>query len=103
VFGVHPEGQVASESRGENINNWYVYILECSDGTYYTGITNNLEKRLHAHQKETAARYTAQRLPVKLCYSKGGYSQGEARKEEIILKDWRREKKKKLINGIIFR
>ena len=88
---------------GVFMKDWSVYILECSDKTYYIGITNNLEKRLKDHQGGKAARYTARRLPVKLCYSMGGYSQSEARKEEIVLKDWRKEKKKKLINGTISR
>jgi len=80
-----------------------VYILKCYDGTYYVGITNDLEKRLKAHQKGKAARYTARRLPVRLCYSMEGYSQSEARKEEIKIKDWRRDKKEKLIKGLLIR
>ena len=85
------------------IKNWFVYILQCIDGTYYTGITNNLEKRIKIHNKKQGARYTSQRLPVKLCYSMGGYTQSEARKEEIVLKDWSRAKKEKLIKGIVER
>jgi len=78
------------------IKNWFVYILQCADGTYYTGITNNLEKRIKIHNKKQGAKYTSQRLPVKLCYSMGKYTQSEARKEEIILKDWNRNKKRKI-------
>jgi len=85
------------------MRNWIVYILECVDTTYYIGITNNLEKRLKDHQGGKAARYTARRLPVRLCYSMEGYSQSEARKEEIKIKDWRREKKQKLIKGLLIR
>jgi putative endonuclease len=83
------------------IKNWIVYILQCSDDTYYTGITNNLKKRIKNHNLGKAARYTSQRLPIKLRYSKDGYSQGEARKAEMIMKNWKREKKEKLINGKI--
>ena len=82
---------------------WFVYIAQCADGTYYTGITNDLKKRMKAHNNKHGAKYTSQRLPVKLCYSMGGYSQSEARKEEIILKDWNRDKKRKLIEGIFKR
>jgi len=92
-----------SESRGDIIKDWIIYILECSDKTYYTGITNNLSKRIKLHQKGMAARYTAQRLPVRLSFYKSGYTQSEARKEEMVLKDWSREKKIKLIKGIISR
>ena len=80
---------------------WFVYILQCADGTYYTGITNNLKKRINAHNNKQGAKYTSQRLPVKLCYSAGGYSQSEAIKKEIDLKNWKRNKKEKLIKGFI--
>ncbi len=46
--------------------SWLVYLLLCSDGSIYTGITNNLEKRLKAHNKGTASKYTKTRLPVEL-------------------------------------
>ena len=46
----------------------YVYIVECSDGTFYTGWTNNLEKRIDMHSKGTGAKYTRGRGPVKLVY-----------------------------------
>jgi len=83
--------------------DWCVYILQCSDNTYYTGITNDFEKRLQLHQSGRAARYTAQRKPVKMVYYQDGYNQSEARKEEIVLKDWRRDKKERLIKGEISR
>lgn len=85
------------------MNNWFVYILECRDKTYYTGITNHLEERLKKHQNGKASIYTRDRGPVKLVYSKGGYNQSDARREEIILKDWRREKKEKLVRDEIER
>jgi len=80
------------------MNEWSVYILQCSDDTYYTGITNDIEHRLKAHNSKTGARYTSQRLPVHYVYIKNGYTQSEARKEEIVIKNWNREKKIKLIN-----
>ncbi|MCK7518910.1 MAG: GIY-YIG nuclease family protein [Ignavibacteriales bacterium] len=51
------------------MKNYYVYILECSDKSYYTGVTNNLEKRLAEHQSGIHTGYTLTRLPVKLVYS----------------------------------
>ena len=47
----------------------YVYILECSDGSFYTGYTNNLQKRIRMHNAGKGAKYTCSRLPVKLVYS----------------------------------
>ena len=46
----------------------YTYILECSDGSFYTGWTNNLEKRINCHNKGKGAKYTRGRLPLKLVY-----------------------------------
>ena len=100
---IYFERVVNGESRGLDMNNWSVYILECSDGTYYTGITNDIEKRIKAHNSKSGARYTSRRIPVKCVYHREGYTQSEARKEEIILKDWSRKKKEKLIKGIISR
>ena len=48
----------------------YTYIVECGDGSLYTGWTNNLEKRIQAHNAGKGAKYTKSRLPVKLVYSK---------------------------------
>lgn len=48
---------------------WYLYIVECRDGSLYTGITNDLERRLSQHNEGTAARYTRSRRPVQLRYS----------------------------------
>ena len=78
-------------------NNWVVYILECADETFYTGITNNLEKRFKMHQAGKAARYTSGRLPVKIIYSKSGYTESQARKEEFRVKGMTRQNKEKLI------
>ena len=51
-------------------HNWYVYIVLCSDNTYYTGISNNVDKRIIAHNNKKGAKYTKSRLPVKLVYTK---------------------------------
>jgi putative endonuclease len=50
--------------------SWIVYLLCCSDGRIYTGVTNNLEKRLEAHNKGNASKFTRARLPVR-CFSVG--------------------------------
>jgi putative endonuclease len=75
----------------------YVYILKCSDGSLYTGWTNDLEKRLAAHNAGTASKCTRPRRPVKLVYSETVESKSEALKREIAIKKLTREQKVKLI------
>ncbi len=77
---------------------YYVYILKCSDGTLYTGFTNDLEKRVLAHNtSKTAAKYTRARRPVKLMYSEKFKSKGKALKREWEIKKIGREGKMELI------
>lgn len=72
---------------------WIVYILTCSDGTYYTGITNDLTRRLAQHQAGTASRYTRSRLPVSLAASAEVSSKSKALKTERRIKALPRQKK----------
>lgn len=58
--------------------SWCVYIVECSDGTLYTGATNNLDKRLKAHNDGKGAKYTRCRRPVKLLAARGLFTKSEA-------------------------
>ena len=84
------------------INNaWFVYILECSDKSLYTGITNNLARRLDEHNgsKVVSARYTRVRRPIKLVYSKKIGTRSEAMKREKEIKRLSREIKWQLILG----
>jgi putative endonuclease len=76
-----------------------VYILRCSDNSYYVGCTNNINRRLRDHGNGEAADYTAKRLPVELVYSEKHESLLSARKRERQLKGWTRIKKEKLICG----
>ena len=76
---------------------WYVYILECSDGSLYTGITNDLIKRLETHNKGKGAKYTKTRLPVKLRTSFEAEDRSKASKEEYRIKQLTREQKLKLL------
>nr|WP_248484800.1 GIY-YIG nuclease family protein [Tepidibacter aestuarii] len=75
----------------------YVYIIECSDGTLYTGYTNDLDKRINTHNKGRGAKYTRCRLPVKLRYYEEYGSKGEALKREYKIKQMTRQQKLKLI------
>lgn len=75
---------------------WYVYILECSDGTLYTGITTDVNKRLITHNKGKGAKYTKMRLPVKLRACFEAEDRSKASKEEYRIKQLTREQKLKL-------
>lgn len=67
-------------------NGWVCYLLQCADGTLYAGITNNLSKRLDAHNQGSAAKYTRSRLPVSLVYSEPQADRSSASRREIQLK-----------------
>ena len=77
----------------------YMYILECSDGTYYTGSTKDLMRRLEQHQSGEGANYTAKRLPVKLLYYEVYDRIDYAFNREKQVQGWSRKKKEALING----
>ena len=77
---------------------WYVYILECSDGTLYTGITTDLDKRLKTHNNGKGAKYTKARLPVVLKASFEAEDRSSASKEEYRIKQLTRKEKLKLID-----
>ena len=78
---------------------WYVYILECSDSTYYIGITNNMSKRLDKHNNGTAAKYTRGRGPVVLRRAFKVESRSKALRLEILLKKRSRKQKSLIIEG----
>ena len=75
----------------------YTYILECSDGSFYTGWTNNLEKRINCHNKGKGAKYTRGRLPVKLIYFEEFIEKRDAQKREYVIKHLTRNNKLNLI------
>lgn len=72
-------------------------MLECSDRSFYTGITNNLKKRIETHNTGKGAKYTRSRLPVKLIYREKHISKSSAMKREIEIKKYSRLKKERLI------
>lgn len=75
----------------------YTYILICSDGTYYTGWTNNVAKRLKAHNEGKGAKYTRARRPVALAYYEAFETKEEAMRREWEIKQMSRQEKEKLI------
>ena len=80
--------------------DWFVYILECSDKTLYTGITNNLENRLEQHNHgQDGAKYTRARRPVKCVYTEKQKNRSEATKREFAIKKITRAEKLKLIKS----
>lgn len=78
---------------------WCVYILECKDGTLYTGVTNNLERRIKQHNSGKGAKYTSIRKPVILKYFEEINDKSLAYKREYQIKQLTRKEKLKLINN----
>lgn len=77
---------------------WYVYIVECADGTYYTGITTDVERRLNEHNYSfKSAKYTRSRRPVKLVYVEESENRSTASRRESQIKKLSRNKKTLLI------
>lgn len=81
------------------MKSWVVYILSCADGTLYTGITNDMERRLAAHGEGRGARYTRGRLPVELRYLEAAPSRGAATRREAEIKRLPRKAKLELATG----
>ena len=78
---------------------WFVYLLRCADGSLYTGITNDVPRRLKQHNAGTASRYTRSRLPVVLLYQEAQASHGHALKRELAIKALSRKEKESLIQA----
>ncbi len=78
---------------------FWVYILKCSDGSYYVGHTDSLEERLQKHQTGELGGYTGKRRPIQLVYSESFPTREEAFAAERQLKGWSRQKKEALIRG----
>lgn len=76
---------------------YFVYILRCSDGTLYTGSTNQVERRLAAHQSGRGAKYTRSRLPVELVYQEDAADLSAALRREAAIKKLTRAQKLLLI------
>lgn len=83
------------------MKEYWIYILKCFDGSYYTGKTSNLENRFNEHQSGKYKGYTYLRRPVKLIYSQKFFNETEANEAERKIKSWSRKKKEALIEGNI--
>ncbi len=86
------------------MSQWYVYMLRCSDGTYYSGVTTDLERRIKEHNGEggagKGAKYTKARRPVRLAYSETALDRSAAQKQEHALRQLTRAEKQKLAKGV---
>ena len=81
-------------------DDWVVYMIELSDRSYYTGITNNLERRLKAHRKGKGSKYVKSRLPIlELLYLEPVANKSKALKRESVIKKMTRRKKDALIKS----
>jgi putative endonuclease len=94
---VRPE-LVEGRSSREKMTFW-VYILRCADGSYYTGHTDNLDQRISQHASGACGGYTAQRLPVSLVFFQECVTREEALGAEQQIKGWSRAKKEAMMRG----
>ena len=78
---------------------WFVYMVRCADGSFYTGITKDVKRRCQQHNAGTASRYTRSRLPVKLVYREVQRSRSLALKREAAIKAMTRQGKLALIGS----
>ena len=81
---------------------WWVYIVKCSDGSFYTGVSNNLKARIKKHNSGEGAKYTQSRRPVELVYKEKSLDRSRSLKREIEIKKLKRSEKLELINTLNF-
>jgi len=77
--------------------SWYVYIIQSSDDSYYTGITTDLERRFEQHANGRGAKYFNSRTPIKIVYVEKGHTKSSACKREARIKKLAKKEKEKLI------
>jgi len=80
--------------------DWIVYILKCSDGSLYTGITNNIENRVKVHQNGKGAKYTRGRGPFKIIHQEQYTTRSAATKRELAIKNLNHQEKLKLKSNL---
>jgi len=93
----------SEQSRTRNLEHrrrrWCVYILKCSNNTLYTGITDNIERRIKEHNSKKGGHYTSTFGPVELVWEENHPNRSSAMKRELQIKRWTRKKKEALIKG----
>lgn len=81
------------------MNKWRHYVLECSDGSYYSGSTTDLVRRVYQHNQGKGAKYTRSRLPVDIVYSEVYPNRSSAQKAEAAFKKLKRKQKEEFISS----
>jgi len=79
------------------MSDWLVYIIHCSDGSYYTGITTDMERRFEAHRNGKGAKYFLGRAPLEVVYRECCLDRSEASRREAVIKSLSRRQKTQLI------
>ena len=84
---------------GEDVGRWFVYLVQCADGTYYTGVTTDLARRLRQHNGEIVggAGYTRGRRPVDLVWSEACVDRSDAQRREYVIRSSPRAEKLRLV------
>src|SRR3989338_11055382 len=85
------------QSGSKYLEKWFLYILKCKDGTFYTGITKDLKRRFKMHNDGKASHYTRTRRPVQLLFHEACKSRTQAMIRECVVKALPRKKKEELI------
>lgn len=83
----------------QQAKDYFVYILECNDGSYYTGMTTDVDRRVAEHNEGRGARYTRSRRPVSLRYLEPAAGRAEAARRELAIKRMPRSRKEALLDG----
>jgi len=86
-----------AKAKKKDFSRWYLYILKCCDGSLYTGIAKNPQRRMQAHNSGTAARYTRSRLPVSVIYQELCRGRSSALRKEYAIKQLSRKEKEDYI------
>lgn len=79
------------------MNEWCVYMLRCSDDSLYTGVTNDLSKRLEKHRSGSGSKYVRSRLPISMAYIEIGHDQSSAMSREYEIKQMSKQDKESLV------
>ena len=90
---------VPKTDKADAKSEWLVYILKCRDGSHYTGITNDLARRLKAHNEGTASKYTRSKRPVKVVFRETLRTKSQALRRELEIKKLSRDQKVLLIKA----
>ena len=93
------DGQVGSRTFSEKERGFFCYIVKCSDGTFYTGYTNDLQQRTRQHENGKGARYTKSHRPQKVAYVEVFGSRSSAMKREKAIKKLSHQQKQDLISS----